>query len=32
MIVPVIILLIIPALDRNDKLHPLDRPGILALA
>ncbi len=32
MIAPLIILLIIPALDRNEKLHPLDRPGILALA
>ena len=32
MIVPIIILLIIPAIDRSEKLHPLDRPGILALA
>ncbi|MGC8544002.1 MAG: cytochrome b N-terminal domain-containing protein, partial [Vulcanisaeta sp.] len=32
MILPVIILLIIPALDRSEKLHPLDRPAITALA
>jgi len=31
MILPVIILLIIPALDRSEKLHPLDRPVITAL-
>jgi len=32
MIVPIIILLIIPAIDRSENLHPMDRPLITALA
>ena len=29
--VPAVILLLVPVLDRSDRLHPLDRPGLLAL-
>ncbi|AEA13538.1 Cytochrome b subunit of the bc complex [Thermoproteus uzoniensis 768-20] len=31
-IVPLVILLLIPIFDRGEKLHPMDRPAILALA
>ncbi|WP_291765099.1 cytochrome b [Caldivirga sp. UBA161] len=31
MFIPLIILLLVPALDRSDALHPLDRPWITAL-
>jgi quinol-cytochrome oxidoreductase complex cytochrome b subunit len=32
MVAPIIILLLIPAMDRSEKLHPMDRPLITALA
>jgi quinol-cytochrome oxidoreductase complex cytochrome b subunit len=31
MILPLVILLLIPAFDRSEHLHPMDRPGITAL-